>query len=210
MHFTVLYTLTNDDVLKIQFFATTDKPTPINLSQHAYYNLSGTGKGDVLNNVVKIYASKYLPVDAGLVPTGKIESVRGRRLISPRPRRWAGHQAAAGDSTRVRPLAGSWTPTRGSWPRPRKSTIRCRSEVECWTTEPAVNFSCARNIDNLPGKNGETYTPYRGFVLETQHFSIRRTRRIFRARFCGPGETYHQLTLFKFTVPEPSQNERRH
>jgi aldose 1-epimerase len=202
VHFTVLYTLTNDDVLKIQFFATTDKATPINLSQHAYYNLSGTGKGDVLNNVVKIYASKYLPVDAGLVPTGKIDPVAGTPFdftkaktigqdIKPLPGIPPGYDhtlALDANKGQLAKAAEVYDPVSGR-------------AVECWTTEPALHFSCARNIDKLPGKNGETYTPYRGFVLETQHFSDSPNKPDFPSVILHPGETYHQLTMFKFTVP---------
>jgi len=202
VHFTAIYTLTNDDVFKCQFFATTDKPTPINLSQHAYYNLSGAGKGDVLNYLVKIYASKYLPVDAGLVPTGKIESVTGTPFdftkpktigqdIKPLPGIPPGYDhtlALEANKGQLAKAVEVYDPVSGR-------------EVECWTTEPALHFSCARNLDNLPGKNGETYTPYRGFVLETQHFSDSPNKPDFPSTILHPGETYHQLTLYKFIIP---------
>ncbi len=202
VRFTVLYTLTNDDVLKCQFFATTDKATPINVSQHAYFNLGGTGKGDVLNNVVKIYASKYLPVDAGLVPTGKMDPVAGTPFdftkpktitqdIKPLPGIPPGYDhtlALDANKGQLAKAAEVYDPVSGR-------------QVECWTTEPALHFSCARNIDKLPGKNGATYMAYSGFVLETQHFSDSPNKPEFPSTILRPGETYHQLTLFKFVIP---------
>jgi aldose 1-epimerase len=202
VHFTVLYTLTNDDILKVQFFATTDKATPINLSQHAYYNLSGTGKGDVLNYVTKIYASKYLPVDAGLVPTGKFDPVAGTPFDFTKPK-------TIGQD--IKPLPGIPPGYDHSLALDANKGLLAKAAevydpvsgraVECWTTEPALHFSCARNIDNLPGKNGETYTPYRGFVLETQHFSDSPNKPEFPSTILHPGQTYHQLTLYKFIIP---------
>ena len=102
VRFTVLYTLTNDDVFKVQFFATTDKATPINLSQHAYFNLSGEGKGEVLNYVMKVYGSKYLPVDAGAGADGEDRAGGGDavRFYEGQDDR-EGYQAAAGGSAGV-------------------------------------------------------------------------------------------------------------
>ncbi len=201
VHFTILYTLTNDDIFKVQFFATTDKATPINLSQHSYYNLSG-GKGDVLNYITKVYASHYLPVDAGLVPTGKVDPVAGTPFdftkaktigqdIKPLPGIPPGYDHTLVLDSNTGKLAKAvevYDPASGR-------------EVECWTTEPAVHFSCARNLSNLPGKGGATYQPYQGFVLETQHFSDSPNKPDFPTTILRPGQTYHQLTLYKFTVP---------
>ena len=200
--FTVIYTLTNDDTLKIQFFATTDKATPINLSQHAYYNLSGDGKGEVLPYIVKAAANKYLPVDAGLVPTGKIDPVAGTPFDFTKPK-------TIGQD--IKPLPGippgyDHTLVLDSGNGTLAKAIEVYDPasgraVECWTTEPAVHFSCARNLSNLPGKNGATYQPYAGFVLETQHFSDSPNKPDFPSTILRPGQTYHQLTVYKFTNP---------
>ena len=202
VHFTAIYTLTNDDIFKVQFFATTDKPTPINLSQHTYFNLSGDGTGDVLNYVTHVAASHYLPVDATLVPTGKIDPVAGTPFdftrpktigkdIKPLPGDPPGYDHTLvldNDKGTLAKAAEVYDPASGR-------------EVECWTTEPAIHFSCARNLDHLPGKGGKTYTPYRGFVLETQHFSDSPNEPAFPSTILRPGQTYHQLTLFKFIIP---------
>jgi aldose 1-epimerase len=205
VHFTVLYTLTNDDVFKVQFFATTDKATPINLSQHSYFNLSGQGKGDVLNYVTKVHASRYLPPDAGLVPTGKIDPVAGTPF----------------DFTKAKTIGKDIKPLPGDPPGYDHTLVldnnkegggglakavevydpQSGREVECWTTEPAIHFSCARNLNKLPGKNGEMYMPYQGFVLETQHFSDSPNKPDFPSTILRPGQTYHQLTLYKFVIP---------
>ena len=153
--FPVLYTLTDDNTLKVQFFATTDQPTPINLSQHSYFNLSCDGKGEVLPYVVKAYASHYLPVDAGLVPTGKIESVTGTPFDFTKPK-------TIGQD--LKPLPGTPPGYNHTLVLDNKDATLAKAVevydpatgrgVECWTTEPAVHFSCARNLSNLPGKNG--------------------------------------------------------
>lgn len=202
VHFTVIYTLTDDNTLKVQFFATTDKATPINLSQHSYFNLSGDGKGDVLPYVVKVAASHYLPVDAGLVPTGKIDSVTGTPFDFTKPK------TIAQD---IKPLPGIPPGYDHTLVLDSKDGVLAKAvevynpatgrAVECWTTEPAVHFSCARNLSNLPGKNGATYQPYQGFVLETQHFSNSPNVPEFPSTILSPGQTYHQLTVYKFTNP---------
>jgi aldose 1-epimerase len=202
VRFTVLYTLTDDNTLKVQFFATTDKPTPINLSQHAYFNLSGTGKGEVLPYIVKASASRYLPVDATLIPTGKIDPVAGTPFDFTKPK-------TIGQD--IKPLPG--TPpgydhtlvldnARGALAKAMEVYDPASGRaVECWTTEPAVHFSCARNLSKLPGKNGGIYQPYQGFVLETQHFSDSPNQPDFPSTILRPGQTYHQLTIYKFTNP---------
>jgi aldose 1-epimerase len=205
---TVLYSLTNDNVLKIQYYATTDKPTPINLTHHSYFNLSGGG--DVLNDVAKIYATHYLPVDAMLIPTGQIAPVAGTPF----------------DFTKAKPIGRDIKSLPGKNPgydntmvldNPAGKFILAAQVydpnsgrlLECWTTEPGVQFYTASSLSATGAKNGQTYGPYDGFCLETQHYPDSPNHPDFPSTILRPEQVYRQLTEFKFSVPEkPMQPER--
>src|SRR5208337_4085263 len=136
-------------------YATTDKPTPINLTHHSYFNLGGQGKGDVLGYVAKIWADHYLPVNAALIPTGEVASVAGTPF----------------NFTRVKPIGRDI----GSLPapftgydhtmvlnNPKAALVKAAAVydpdsgrmLECWTTEPAVHFFIGNNLGGLVGKGG--------------------------------------------------------
>jgi aldose 1-epimerase len=210
LNVTVIYTLTNDDTLKMQFLATTDKATPVNFSQHAYFNLDGEQKNDVLGYVVQFNADGYLPVDSGLVPTGQIASVVGTPFDFTKPK-LIGRDLQQGlpgkppgyDHTLVLDnpdgklikAAAVYDPVSGRM-------------FECLTTEPAIHFTNARNLAGIHGKNGVEYSPYRGFTLETQHYSDSPNHPNFPNTILRPGETYHQLSEYKFSIPaKPLQPE---
>jgi aldose 1-epimerase len=198
---TVLYTLTNTNFLKVQYFATTDKPTPINLTHHSYFNLSGDGSGDVLGYVEKIFAPHYLPVDSTLIPTGEIAPVEGTpfdflkaKLIG------ADIQSLTGtppgyDHTMVLDHPENKLSKAAETYDPQSGRL-----VECWTTEPAVHFFTATNLNSLTGKNGRVYMPYSAFCYETQHFPDSPNHPNFPNTILRPGETYRQLTEFQFYV----------
>jgi aldose 1-epimerase len=200
---TVIYTLTNDDALKMQFLATTDKPTPINLSQHAYFNLSGNQTGDNTSYVAHFNAISYLPMNAALVPTGEILPVAGTpfdfthpkligRDLSPLPGKPPGY-----DHTLVLNNKDANFIKAGEVYDPVSGRL-----FECFTTEPAIHFTNGRNLAGVAGKNGVTYSPYRGFTLETQHFSDSPNHANFPTTILNPGETYHQLSEYKFSIPK--------
>ncbi len=201
LNITVIFTLTNDNILKIQMLATTDKATPINLSSHCFFNLSG-GKDDVLNYIMKVPASHYLPMDAALVPTGQLAPVANTPY----------------DFTKAKTIARDLKGTPGATPgydhtlvldNPTGKLAKAAEVydpnsgrlMECFTTEPAVHFTNGKNLANLAGKDGATYKLYAALTIETQHFSDSPNHPEFPSTILRPGQAYHQLSEFKFSVP---------
>jgi len=205
---TVLYSLTDDNVLKIQYFATTDKPTPINLTNHSYFNLNG-GDGNVLNDVAKFNATQCLLVDPTLIPTGQAAAVAGTPF----------------DFTKAKPIGREIKSLPGDPPGYDNTMVLDNLKgnfieaaqvydpnsgrlLECWTTEPSVHFYTANGL-NAQGKSGKTYGPYSAFCLETQHYPDSPNHANFPNTILRPGQVYRQLTEFKFSIPaQPMQPER--
>jgi aldose 1-epimerase len=200
---TVIYTLTNDNTLKVQYYATTDKPTPINLTHHSYFNLMGDGRGDVLGYVAKIYANHYLSVDKNLVPTGDITPVAGTPFDFTKPK-LIGRDIASLPS----PLTGyDHTMVLDN---PKGDLVKAAEIydpdsgrlLECYTTEPSVHFFTGNNLGGLVGKNGVTYRSHSAFCLECQHYPDSPNHPSFPNTILRPGEVYRQITEFHFSVPE--------
>jgi aldose 1-epimerase len=199
---TVYYTLTNDNMLKVQYYATTDKPTPINLTHHSYFNLAGNAKGDVLGYVAKIYADHYLSVDKTLIPTGDITPVAGTPFDFTKPK-LIGRDIGALPA----PLTGyDHTMVLDN---PKAELVKAADIydpdsgrlLECLTTEPAVHFFTANNLNELVGKNGVTYRSHSAFCLECQHYPDSPNHPSFPNTILRPGEVYRQVTEFRFSVP---------
>jgi aldose 1-epimerase len=200
---TVLYSLTNGNWLKIQYFATSDKPTPINLTHHSYFNLSGEGKGDVLGYVAKMYATRYLPVDSALIPTGDVARVAGTPFdftkaktigqdIKSLPGDPPGYDHAMvldNPKGELKEAAEVYDPASGRL-------------VDCWTTEPAFHFYTAMGLKNLVGKGGQVYQPYQAFCMETEHYPDSPNHPDFPNTILRPGHVYRQLTEFRFSRPD--------
>jgi aldose 1-epimerase len=202
LNVTVLYTLTQNDALKVQYYAHTDKATPINLTHHSYFNLTDGGKSDVLGYVAKITAAHYLPVDATLIPTGEVASVTGTVF----------------DFTKAKLIGRDIKNAPGTPPGYDHSMVLDSSngdlamaariydpksgrQLECWTTEPVVHFFTGNNLAGVAGKNGETYAAYRAFCLETQHYPDSPNHPEFPNTILRPGEVYRQITEFRFSEP---------
>ena len=194
----VNYSLTNDNELKIEYFATTDKRTHLNLTQHNYYNLNACKK-DVLDHIVTFWASKYTPVDAGLIPTGELANVAGTAFDFRNPKKigkdiekiemgYDNNFVVDNYDGTLKRVAHVEDPESGR-------------VMEVFTTEPGFQLYTANYLDgSLKGKNGIVYKKQYAFCIETQHFPDSPNQPDFPSTILNPGDEYHQLTVYKFST----------
>jgi aldose 1-epimerase len=202
----VRYTL-EAHALKIEYFATTDKDTVLNLTNHSYFNLAGEGQGTILNHVVTIPADRYTPVDAGLIPTGELAPVEGTPLDFRKP---TAIGARINDNNEQLRLGRGYD--HNYVLNGKMGVMHEAARVEepgsgrvltVTTTQPGVQFYSGNFLDGtLHGKQGHVYALRTGFCLETQHFPDSPNQPSFPTTELKPGQTYHNVTVFGFsTVP---------
>ncbi|HEY4734977.1 MAG TPA: aldose epimerase family protein [Gemmatimonadaceae bacterium] len=209
VHATVTYTLTPDDRLIVDYLATTDKATPINLSQHSYWNLAGNASRDILGHVLTINADAITPVDSTLIPTGEIEPVQGTPFDFRTPTA-IGARVDQRANTQIRYGNGydhNWVLNRGGAASDalvfaaRVVEPASGRTMDISTTEPGLQFYSGNFLDGtITGKGGAVYRFRYGLALETQHYPDSPNHSNFPSTILRPGEQYRSRTVFKFGV----------
>jgi aldose 1-epimerase len=196
----VTMTLTDANELRLDYHATTDQPTPVNLTNHSYFNLAG--QGDVLGCELMIAADYYTPSDSTLIPTGEIKAVKGTPMDFTQPRpigsRFPQLQTSpvGYDHNYVLNAGGKSLALAARVYEPRSGRV-----LEAHTTQPGVQFYTANFLDgSLTGKREVVYRQHTGFCLETQHFPNAVNQAEFPPIILRPGQTYHHTTVFKFST----------
>jgi len=197
---TVTYGLTESNEIICDYYAKSDKPTPVNLTNHAYFNLVGEGKGDILSHETLIYASSYVEVDRHAIPTGKLVSVdktpfdfRTWRKIRNdvsflKPFKGYDHCFVVdGEIGRLRSCAEVFEPNSGRY-------------MKVFTSQPGVQFYTGNYLHNVVGKQGSVYKKHSGFCLETQHYPDTPNQPDFPSCIIGPERNYHEEARFAFSV----------
>ena len=197
----VSYGLTKSNEVVADYEAKLDAPCPVNLTNHAYFNLFGEGRGvNILSTELKLYCTSYVEVDETLIPTGKLISVEktpfdfktqkpiGRDIESLARTGAGGYDhcfVVDGEPGELRPFAELYEPHTGR-------------SMKGFTTQPGVQFFTGNNISSMPGKIGSVYEKYGGFCLETQHFPDSPNKPQFPSSVFGPDRDYHEKAVFAF------------
>ena len=203
----VSYTLTNNNAIVVNYHATTDKATPINVTQHTYFNLKGEGQGTILDHELMLNAKKFTPVDESLIPTGKMPRVMGTPFDFTTAK--AIGRDIGQENEQLRFGLGydhNWILDKGG----KKDELTLAAQVhepssgrvmEIHTTEPGIQFYCGNFLDGrLKGKSGKPYIHRGGFCLETQHFPDSPNQPNFPSAILKPGEVFQSQTVFKFST----------
>ena len=200
----VVYLLTDEDELRIEYAATTDRDTVVNLSHHSYFNLAGAGAGEVLGHVLMIDADRFTPVDLGLIPTGELESVNGTPFDFLDPTEIGARIDMGCEQLR---LGGGYDHNWVLNGENRSPSLAARvfepstgRVMEVYTTEPGIQVYTGNFLGDVTGKGGRVYRRRGGLCLEAQHFPDSPNRPGFPSTILRVGDTYTQTTVYKFST----------
>ena len=204
LNFTVIYTLKADNTLRIDYRATTDKPTVLNPTNHSYFNLKGAGNGDVLKHRLQVFSDAVTPTDANHMATGEVMKVAGTGFDFTKPK-------AIGKDINGPDPAIVATPgydinfiVKGPMGKLRQAAKITEPDsgrvMDVWTTQPGIQLYLPNNEKPLPGRSGETYVKRGAFCLETQHFANAPNIPAFPTTELKPGQIFYQSTEFRFST----------
>jgi aldose 1-epimerase len=200
---TAVYTLTDDNALRLEYTATTDKQTVVNLTQHSYFNMRG--RGDILGHIVQIKAERYTPVDSTLIPVGGLQPVAGTPFDFRQPTPIGARVTATNqqlefgkgyDHNFVIDKPADTLGVQATVFEPDTGRV-----LEVSSTEPGLQFYTGNFLDGtIPGKDGKPYAFRSGFCMEPQHFPDSPNQPAFPSTVLRPGQTYHNTIVYKFSA----------
>jgi aldose 1-epimerase len=201
----VVYRLTDSNELKIDYAATTDKPTVVNPTNHSYFNLKGAGNGDILDHLVTLYADRFTPVDAGLIPLGELRPVKGTPFDFTKPTAIGARIEQNDEQLKLgKGYDHNWVLNSGGG----KLALAAKVEetttgrvMEVLTTEPGIQFYTGNFLDgSITGKGGKVYARRNGLALETQHFPDSPNKPKFPTTTLRPGQKFQSETVYRFSA----------